>query len=360
MLRRLVAPAGELAAALRRWEADAVTRLVTAPHRRPLPGEFLRGVSYSMSNSVETGYASPRSRETILRLARLGANAVSVMPFAFARDAERPTLSFVHRSPQGETDEAIVRAVSDARAEGMSAMLKPQIWVGDNEFVGRIRMRSDDDWNRWFSLYRRLVVHHAIVAEASGAAIFCVGTELSGTEQRVQQWRDTIAAARLTTGAALTYASNWAAGAPGIAFWDALDAIGVDFYDSLGKDPEASDDALAAGVRSATRGLESLARETGKPVLFTEAGYPLARAAWIAPHDENTGRPSGSADAARSIAAVYRALEKATWWRGVYWWKVFSSGREARPDESGFNVLGGAPERAVSKGFERIARDRGK
>ena len=92
--------------------------------------------------------------------------------------------------------------------------------------------------------------------------------------------------------------------------------------------------------------------------MFTEAGYPLAKAPWLAPHDENSGRPAAASDAARAIAAVYRALEKEPWWRGVYWWKAFSSGRDARPDERGFNVLGGAPERAISEGFARL-RERG-
>jgi hypothetical protein len=240
----------------------------------------------------------------------------------------------------------------------MTAMVKPQIWVGNDVFVGNLAMRSEEDWKRWFGLYRRFLVHNAIVAEAAGAALFCVGTELMGTEARTADWREAIAAVRLATGAPLTYAANWTGGAVRVPFWDALDVIGVDFYDPPSADPEATDAGLEAGVRAATRPLAALSQRTGRPVVFTEAGFPLCRAAWIAPHDENTGRPPSSADAARAIAAVYRALEKEPWWKGVYWWKAFSSGREARPDDRGFNVLGGAPEKAVAEGFERVARAR--
>jgi len=217
-------------------------------------------------------------------------------------------------------------------------------------------MRSEEDWRGFFDAYRRFIVHHAVVAEAAGAGLFCVGTELVATESRAREWRETIAAVRLATGAPLTYASNWAAGAPRVPFWDALDAIGVDFYDSLSPDPGASDAALDAGVRAAVAPLERLTRATGRPVVFAEAGYPAVRGAWIAPHDEKSGRPFGAGDAGRAVAAVFRALNGKSWWKGVYWWKAFSSGQAARPDDRGYNVLGTPSEKAIAEGFARLAR----
>jgi hypothetical protein len=343
--------------ALLRWGKLAPGGRVAAPARRPLPPGFLRGISYAMSNSIGGGYVSPRSRETLQKLTKLSANAISVMPFAFSREPKKPEITFVHRSPQGETDEGTVRAVADARSLGMTAMIKPQIWL-PGVFVGQVAMASEEEWGRWFSNYRRFVVHHALVAEASGAAIFCIGTELVGTEDRRRQWLETIAAVRLATGAALTYASNWAAGAPRVSFWDSLDAVGVDFYDPLSSDANASDAVLEAGARRAAAPLAELARRTGKPVLFTEAGYPPVRGAWLAPHDENTGRPLSPGDAARSISAVFRALERESWWRGVYWWKAFSDGRGARSNDRGYNLLGTPSERAVAEGFARLAGEK--
>lgn len=358
VLSALAGPEAETARALHRWSERAAGMRVSAPKRRPLPSGFLRGISYAMSNSIDDSYASPRSRETLERLAKMSVNSVSVMPFAFTPEAHRPALSFVHRHPSGETDEGTVRAVTDARALGMSAMVKPQIWL-PGAFVGELAMATETDWARWFDLYRRFLVHNAVVSEASGAALYCVGTELSGTEARVKEWRETIAAVRLATGAALLYASNWAAGAPRIAFWDTLDAIGVDFYDPLSQDPAASDLALAEGVRRAAAPLGPLAQRTGKPVIFAEAGYPPVRGAWITPHDENSARSPGAGDAARAIAVVFRALERESWWKGVYWWKAFSDGRPARPESKDFNVLGRPSERAIADGFERLARERG-
>jgi hypothetical protein len=289
----------------------------------------------------------------------MSVNSIAVIPYAFSRTESSPEIGFVHRSPRGETDEGTLAAVRDAHALGMTAMVKPQIWVGGGAFVGTIAMANPSQWGKWFRRYRRFVVHHAIVAEAAGADLFCVGTELSGTERHEDEWRDVIAAVRLATGAPLLYASNWAAGAPRVRFWDALDAIGVDFYDPLSSDPRASDQALAAGARRAARPLARLAADVRKPVIFAEAGYPATRAAWTAPHDEGSSRDLAPEDAARAVRAVFAGLAGEGWWRGVYWWKVFSDGRGARTSERGFNFLGRPAGEAIASAFRRLAAGEG-
>lgn len=349
-----------VAAALERWRAASHRISPASPRRRGIPAGFLRGVSYAMANSIDGSYAAPESRRTLERLSRfLSANSISVMPFGFSADPVRPGIEFIHRHPRGETDEGTVRAVSDGRALGMTSLVKPQLWVGRGAFVGEIAMRSDADWKSWFAAYRQFVVHHAVVAQAAGADLFCVGTELVATEGRVREWRETIAAVRLATGAPLLYASNWAAGAGRVPFWDGLDLIGADFYDPLSTKSQTSDAELEAGARRAAEPLAHLARRTGKAVVLTEAGYPPVEGAWIAPHDETTSRPPAPGDSARAVSAVFRALEREPWWKGVYWWKAFSDGRPARPGERGFNFVGTPAEGAIAVGFARMAARRG-
>lgn len=345
---------GGLRERLSRWRTAALRQSVKPPVRRVLPAGFLRGVSYAMTNSIEGAYVAPQSLETLKRLREVGANSISVIPYAFAREAASEQVLFVHRSPQGETDEGTLRAVVDARTLGMTAMVKPQIWVGGGTFVGDLAMKDERSWQAWFASYRRFIVHHAIVAEAAGADLFCAGTELASTEGHGKEWREVFAAVRLATGAPLLYAANWAANAPRATFWDALDAIGVDFYDPLAKTEKASDTALEQGVRLAARPVAELSGRTGKPVVFTEAGYPPVRGAWIAPHDEDSGRPPAGEDAARAIAAVYRALAKESWWKGVYWWKAFSDGKPLRAGERGFNFVGTPAEKAIADGFAKL------
>ena len=346
---------GVLAAKLARWRDAAWRQAVTPPARRALPDGFLRGIAYAMTNTVEEGYATPVSLSTLKRLRDLGANSVSVMPYAFVRTPADETVLFVHRTARGETDEAVLRAVVDARSAGMTAMVAPRLWVGGGAAVPDVAMADDGSWNRWFDAYRVYVVHSAVVAEAAGAALFSIGSELTRAEHRERNWRAIIAAARLATGAPLLYAADGASGAARVTFWEGLDAIGVDFYDPLSKAEKMKDAALEQAVREAAQPVAELSARLKKPVVFAEAGYPWERAPWTAPHGEDARKPSGGEDSGRAIAAVFRALSGASWWKGVYWWKAYSDGRPARAGERGYDILGTPAEKAIADGFRSAA-----
>jgi hypothetical protein len=346
-------PEGSLGAKLVRWRETSWRQAVKPPPRRPFPDGFVRGFSFAMTNTVEGGYASPASLEALRHLKEVGADSIAVLPYGFVRDPGGDRVLFMHRTARGETDEAIVRAVVGARSLGMTAMVQPQLWVGGGASVAEIAPAEGGAGKAWFDSYRTYVVHHAVVSEAAGAAIFCVGSDLTKTEGRERDWRNLVAAVRLATGAPLVYAAAGAASASRVPFWDLLDAIGVNFFDPLASAEKAKDPALEAGVRDAARPLADLAARTNKPVLFTEAGYPWTPAPWIAPRVADARRPAGGEDSSRAVAAVYRALGAESWWKGVYWWKTLSDGKPAAASERGYNLLGTPAEKAIAEGFRR-------
>jgi len=342
-------PVARIRAAL----AEARARPFSPPPRRTLPAERLRGVSFAMANSVSGSYLSRSSAATLDRLKRDGANAVSVIPYAFQRAAAVPELRFPGRNPRGETEEGIFRAIEDARARGMSALVKPQIWLWRG-FTGDIAMRSDADWTEWFRQYRAYLVRYAIVAEAAGAELFDVGVELCATERREREWRETIRSVRAVTGASLVYSCNWGKGVAAVPFWDALDAIGVDFYDPLSSSGNPTDAELVAGVRAAARPLADESARVRRPVYLTEVGFPSVAGAWLAPNDEESPRPFSAKDPARCARALFAALAGQEWCRGMFWWKAFSDGHEAIAGRKGFNILGVPIETAIREGFRRM------
>jgi hypothetical protein len=306
-----------------------------------------------MANQSAGGYLSRRSPETLDRLKGDGVDAVSLIPYAFQARAASPGLRFPGRDPRGESEEAILRGAGDARARGMAVVIKPQIWLWRG-FTGDIAMTSDADWASWFHQYREYIVRFAVVAEASGAELLDIGVELCATESRQREWRELIAAVRAVTGAPLVYSCNWGKGVAAVGWWDALDAIGVDFYDPLSASAHPTDADLAAGARRAMEPLCAAALRTGKPVYLTEVGFPSVAGAWLSPNEEDSPRPFSAEDPARCARAVFAALENARWCRGLFWWKAFSDGHEADPGVKTFNVAGRPIEKAIREGFRKM------
>jgi hypothetical protein len=312
---------------------------------------FLKGVSLAMRNSLEGGYHAPGLDARLDGLARLGVDAVSLMPFAYQEAPDRPRLVYLNRRPESETDTGLVHAVRRAHAHGMTVLYKPHIWVGRDSWPGDIAMASEADWAAWWGSYRRYVLHHALLAGWSGADLFSVGCELAKTTGRTADWRDLIAAVRLLYPGRLTYAANWGGDLEKVAFWDRLDLAGVDAYYPLSADPKADAAQLAAGGKAVASHLEAEARRAGKPLLLTEVGFAAHTGAWLAPHLE--GGTYSEEDQAAAYAALFAALDHRPWLAGTFLWKTFSGdegrGRE-RPD---FRFLGRRAEAEVRKYYGR-------
>ena len=336
------------------------TASVAAGTRAPLP--FLRGVSLAMDNSLEGGYHAPALDRQLDRLAAMGVDAVSLMPFAFEGGPSAPRLRMLGGSPESETDVGLIHAVRRARAHGLRTLYKPHIWVGGGSWPGDVAMGDEPAWQGWWRDYRRYVLHHAVLARWSGADLFSVGCELSGTLGRAEDWRRLIAAVRQVFPGLLTYAGNWSGDLERAPFWEQLDLIGVDAYFPLSPDPAAGSAELARGAAAVVARLAAASRARHRPLLLTEVGFAARRAAWTAPHREG-GTPS-QADQAAAYAALFGALGHPPWLAGAFVWKAFSSeaadadhpppARRWRDREAAdFRFLGRQAEAAIAAYYAR-------
>ena len=97
------------------------------------------------------------------------------------------------------------------------------------------------------------MVEYAKVAQAAGAAMFCVGTEMESmtdptksfsirrrNKTYTQQWGEIIAAVRAVYSGKVTYAATYVETAK-VGFWDKVDYIGVDAYLPLTSKHQPSD-----------------------------------------------------------------------------------------------------------------------
>lgn len=315
---------------------------------------FLRGVSFAMLNSVDGGYHAPSVGREYDRLARLGADAVSLMPFAYQPDPKAPGLRFLDDHPSAETDIGLLHAARRAHERGLAVLWKPHLWVGHHSWPGEIEMPDEASWKDWWRGYRRYVLHHAVLAAWGKAEIFCVGVELDRTTvgpHRERAWRELIEAVRVLYPGAVTYAANWDR-ADQVPFWDALDFAGVDAYYPLSVSEQATDEELAAGARQVAGRLARLAQRARRPLLLTEVGFPARRSAWREPHSE--AGEADEQDQLRAYRALLPALGRRPWLAGVFLWKSFSdedSVRARRGDRADFRFLGRRAEAAVGEYF---------
>jgi hypothetical protein len=313
----------------------------------PAHGEFLKGVSLAMLNGLEGGYHAPAVERQLDTLARLGVNAVSLMPFAFQPGSDRPELRFLNRGPSSETDIGLIHAARAARARGIRVLWKPHIWVAGASWPGEIAMKSEADWAAWWRGYRRYILHHALLARWAGADLFCVGVELSKTIGREAEWRDLIASVRAFYPGPVTYAANWYGDLESVRFWDRLDFVGVDTYFPLATAPGAGRAEIAKGARQVAERLARASRRFDKPVLLTEVGFAAKRQAWMEPHIE--GGEYSEEDQAAAYEALFGALDHQPWLAGTFVWKAFSAQGSDSGHEADFRFQGRQAEKAVRK-----------
>jgi len=320
------------------------------PPSRPAPTlsnslPFLAGVSLAMLNRLELGYHAPSVGKQLDAFAALGANAVSLMPFAFQRAPDRPEIAFMNHGPGSETDVGLIHATRLARARGFHVLYKPHLWVSHGGWPGDVEMKTEDDWARWWMGYRRYVLHHAFLARWAGADLFSVGCELSKTVKREAEWRDLIATVRLLYPGVVAYSGNWYGDLEGAHFWDALDVIGIDSYYPLSTSPQATRAELDRGARDVAKHLADASRRWGKRVLLTEVGFAAHRGAWLAPHTE--GGETSQDDQALAYRALFAGLGKPKWLAGTFIWKAFSApGSEGRGDAD-FRFQGRKAEQVI-------------
>jgi hypothetical protein len=336
---------------------------------RGAPGlapSFRRGVSWWFSEAgADAGASSFR------RLRGLGVTWVSIHTWdPLQRGLHDPAFAEARHPFVLRNLEAIVKNAHEA---GLAVMLKPHLemrgyeptpeerrvlrgadegarrkLIAELESRGgaetgdhnRIEMETDADWRQWLGNYERYLLPYAKAARATGADAFCVGRELdTSVIRRESDWRRIIARVREVFPGPLTYSANfdtWRA----VGFWDALDFIGVSAYFPLSDRPDPSLDDLAAGWGLALGPLEEASRRYGRPVLFTEVGYPSVPEAARAPWRE-ARMPADVWLQARCYDATLRALAQRPWIAGAFFWLWERSAEPAFRDPS--HTLPGKP-----------------
>jgi HD-GYP domain-containing protein (c-di-GMP phosphodiesterase class II) len=285
------------------------------------------GQGANITAYTRDAYRSPAATQALDRLHDDGIRRVAIVTTWYMT---APTDSAVAPDPRRTPgDAALAQLIREARARGLSVLLKPQVDVRDGSFRGEIQPQDPD---AWFASYEEMISHYAALAESSGADALTVGVELRSLSDDITGFDAVIAAARRRFDGTLTYAANWDE-AELVPFWSRLDAVGVDAYYPLARRPGATEAALVAAWKPIVARLGRLSRAADRPVMLTELGYAARPDAAVDP--SGAGDSDGPLDT-QAQETAYRAALAAwsgvSWLRGIYWWDWPIDRRDAAGD----------------------------
>lgn len=325
-----------------------------------LSTDFHRGVNHAHTHRGGLGYGSATSAAELDSLRAIGVNWIAITPFGYQQAAGADALSgFGTASEQRRdpslTDEHLAGEIRTAHRLGIKVTLKPHIWSHDfwdgSAWHGTIDQSTPQAHARWWQSYRAFALHYARLAESAGADLYCIGTELVAMTTRYpEEWRALIADIRKEYHGPLSYAAHWDREVEEIAFWDALDFIGVTAYFPLRLPDSATIDDLVAAWGPYRQRLQNLAARYDRPVLFLEAGYRPVAGTYREPWSYSGGTPDPTAQA-RAYEAMFAAMYDAEWWHGIYFWKTFTGGVRDLGDDRSFSFRQLPAEAVVRRWF---------
>lgn len=304
----------------------SVLMLIATAAPAALAAERIQGISLANLHRRGAGYGSDACRMQLQKIRDLGANWVAVNDFAYMRSVTRPQIIFNRDRTMREDD--LVKCIEDARSIGLKVLVKPHIWshefVDNRKWHGDIKMSSEPDWDAWFAQYHDYLMHHARIAQKTGAEMLCIGVEYEGTTaSQEQRWRALITEVRKVYTGPLTYASAYGEW-PHINWWDEMDYIGIDAYFPVASKPNASEQDIRAGWAHIYGFLEPFATKWKKPILFTEIGYSASARSAVEPWAYNEEDPDYELQARLTRVAIEEA-GKRDYVAGMFFWKWFTS-----------------------------------
>ncbi len=285
-------------------------------------------------------------------LKSVGVDAISQTPFGWQSRKDTPEIQWElenERKWWGESATGIKVTMDSSTHLGMLTILKPHLWVRGS-WPGEIQMQNEDDWKKWFANYQLFILDYAKLANDYNIPLLAIGTELELTTHRESDWRGIIREIRKVYDGKLVYAANFTE-FDQIAFWDALDYIGIQAYFPLSARSNSSLNELKKGWSKHLTAIDAVVRKFAKPVIFTEIGYcnteDAAVEPWVWPNERRESAFSDEMQA-QCYEAFFQTAWKRNWLAGVFFWKWYPTGHDREPD---FTPQGKAAESVMRKYF---------
>ena len=269
--------------------SDAQPVLSTESKPTRLSSQALCGFAINLHHTDQL-HLYLRAIDTIVSL---GFNSVEITTPAFQDNGGSEEIRIETGVGRGPHRWQLLTLLHYARSRGLTTVLMPQILFTSprgNEWRGKIH---PERWHHWWRSYRKTIDYFLDIADEAGVDVFCIGSELMSTERQTDRWSSLIAHARRRFKGRLAYSTNWDHyHVPTI--WRDLDMIGISGYWDMTanvKHQQPTPEELAQRWQQIRQKVLAFAKEQGRPILFTEIGYPSLPWAlqdpWNYVHDGN-------------------------------------------------------------------------
>ncbi len=337
----------------KKWKAQLKKAEAVSVEKDNHPLPYLKGFNFAHEGySIYNGYGSSLAGQSLEKLRSIHANSVAIVPYSYMRDPRKSSFIPVSDGAGSENDESVIHAHYAAKHQGMTTVLKPQIWIGRGSWPGDVEMQSEEDWRQFFDYYYRWMRHYALMAEIHGFDMLCVGVEFAkATIQREQDWRRLIQKLRGLYSGPMTYAANWGEEFENLSFWDELDYIGLDCYYPLSDKEQPTKEELDQRFKQVLTLVERTCRKYNKPMIFTEIGFRSVEGVWKQPHEEPLGRPFSEHCQNLCYEVVLENLQGKDFCQGLLWWKWSCNLNNRERENTGFTPYDKAAQETVRVWF---------
>ena len=279
------------------------------------PDMRVRGVT--LADWTADGYGSSAADAAIDEISLTGANALTFIVTAYQSSiVSNEVMVDPQRTPtQAAVSSAITKAKS-VGAVGVLVALKPHVDLYDDSWRGNIK---PSDVNAWFASYSAFILEWAVLAANLEVDQFVVGTELAGTLEHEDRWRQLIADVRAVFDGEMVYSASWDE-APIVPFWDAVDCVGINFYAPVTWRAETDRFSALSGWQPWLDRMRVIHKQADRDVLLTEVGYRSVDGAGMHPYDFTRDAAVDTDEQAHLYWAALQAVGDQPWVRGAYFW----------------------------------------
>ena len=327
---------------------------------------LLCGLQFSCSGQADkkiNGVSFVASRELVIQdhvdeVKAIHANHAAVMPFGFVKDVNDPKIIFnTERQWFGERRDGAKQYIEMLHKNGISVMLKPQLWISRGIFTGTLKMDTEEQWKQLEASYRDFILTYADLAADTHVEMLCLGTELEQfVQNRPKFWDRLISEIREMYSGKLTYASNWDE-FERVPFWSQLDFVGIDAYFPLSEAKTPTVEELVLGWQPWKEKIAALSSKTKKPILFTEFGYRsmdyTAKKPWLVDRSDEKPNMESQVNAKK---AIFQTFWEEDWFSGGYVWKWFiDHERSGGEEDNRFTPQNKPSLKIISENFKKYS-----